>query len=397
MKIIKILLVSLVLYLIVSCSNVQEGPSSELYRVFYTQLDKSKDIFIQAEYFVSSENTASGEDGVYGTGDDDINYYWVFHCVENTNCGRYEKAVSFEMAGDDGVWFTDDDSPDIYIIYTYESDQRIEQTYYEGVDGQLFTNDDEQSSVYRVSIVSEGKSEFRDYSIGQDELLGSEDDIVRNYVVYTEGEFNLTSKLTYGDPGEDGIWFTTDDVLFNEPTEADNGIFYPSYFFGQEERQDGDETVDRYVKRIPGPDKIQNTADDEIIEVYEFSKVKENSGFVLGQDFLQLKWDKQGPDGIWETEDDQISYRCSYTISGAMKTKESKKTVCYSNAGPDLIEFSGDETIEVYSTETYMEDESGNIYRTEINFTGHGQDGIWFSSDDVSPMTTIRIHEVKHN
>lgn len=267
---------------------------------------------------------------------------------------------------------------------------------------------------------------------------------------YTERSYDaarrLTSIVDYTGAGQDGIWFTPDDVASNyEQSSYDargnlvrlvsasainpggnvagpDGILFTgddlivSYLSNT---YDGGNHLIRSVTYTgPGPDISWFTADDTALTYTTFS-------YSQGQRVRAITYggvltNAAGPDGILFTADDVITGRMDFANNG---TGQVTRTTFYA-AGPDGIWVTADDTITGYTNNGYdgfgnqiflismigpgpdgtwfnADDEVGGYNSTptagngnllsNIDFVGPGTDGIWFTADDVVSSVTKRV------
>ncbi|MBN1523083.1 MAG: hypothetical protein JW904_01265 [Spirochaetales bacterium] len=90
---------------------------------------------------------------------------------------------------------------------------------------------------------------------------------------------------------------------------------------------------------------------------------------------ITLRDTSVGADGIWQTDDDEMTYYCLVTnyIDG-MKIETDYVTI-----GADGIWFTDDDVVGSY--DRYYIDTDGRQYR-RVEYNGAGADGIWFTADD---------------
>lgn len=221
--------------------------------------------------------------------------------------------------GEDNIFLTDDDFWSYIYDYTLGDKKYIEKC----------ANFEKYSSYdYNYAILS----------TIQEEIVINTNDNTTNITVTTNGTngyywdtfdkiTNVTRRVKYSLPGDDGLWFTSDDVI-PKLEESFPGSGYYNVFGGMCNRTPQIHCASYYdmtysnktmslfwcwdtIKMYdgPGPDGEWFTADDSIFEFakHEFNDSK-NSNFWT----KELVYTNAGPDGKWGTSDDVLY---SYAIA----------------------------------------------------------------------------------
>lgn len=187
--------------------------------------------------------------------------------------------------------------------------------------------------------------------------------------------------------GDDGQWFTHDDIVYH----------YFTYEFSDSAQ------VVMTKRMLVGPDGLPFTGDDNL-EDYERREFGPD-GLVLSK----TSFDSPGADGSWFTADDNRRWEQSpeydsegrkvkvvrraggeifrvitYKYDGVLNIMDCE----YRGSGPDAKWGTDDDVLEKYHRSEY--DASGRIFRMmeyHSDHGGRGADGIWFTGDDVISAT----------
>ncbi len=183
--------------------------------------------------------SAAGNDGVWDTADDEISFYTVISLDTNANI---TEIADFGGAGADALWETADDQLNSYSLYTYDGGIATVHVFAAGDDGLLKTADDIVTSAYRERRDSQNRITLSEtLAEGVDAILGTEDDVVvrqstteydansnvtvsgfvsfdpaspfGSYSRFTyDANGNVLTTMEYRDPGDDGEYYTSDDI-----------------------------------------------------------------------------------------------------------------------------------------------------------------------------------------
>lgn len=170
--------------------------------------------------------------------------------------------------------------------------------------------------------------------------------------------------MVSNNPGNDGIWFTSDDFSSNEVWD-----YSPSGETG------------RRTSYSKGPDGVWMTSDDVVegASVYAFDE--------RGNLTRELKYSDSGPDGVWFTADDRGSSAMTYSYDAKGNITRS---VNLSSAGADGVWFTIDDVAFYHSDTTYAPDGS---WRRSGEYAAPGEDGQWFTADDFNTGGTYTTYE----
>jgi len=164
--------------------------------------------------------------------------------------------------------------------------------------------------------------------------------------VYRYTAETLSEIVTYGDPGNDGQWQTTDDAISSLTLiNTDNN----------------QETAVTYFD--PGPDGTWRTADDQIDNIRQTTF--DNEGIAQ----QQITLIGPGNDGVWQTEDDLPELKIIYDMQG----REAER-----------YEFSYSGPTEALIASSYIHtrfDRDSNL-STALSVNA-GDDNQFFTSDDI--------------
>ena len=183
---------------------------------------------------------------------------------------------------------------------------------------------------------------------------------VTGYIAYRDldASGNPTSIESYGDPGNDGLWFTADDDSSAYYTQSfnDRWLLEEQYNYGT------------------GVDGIPHTVDD-------VTSRREHTQWDGGFRTQSTTYDGAGVDGTWGTADDDVQqYRLYNYVDGLYAG-----AVVYDGAGPDGVFFTADDDVASWSDLYRAPD--GSMTRSS-SFNGPGVDGEWFTLDDVGTVFT---------
>ncbi len=267
----------------------------------------------------STHFAGPGTDGVWDTADDVADYArthdYDAHDLE------VRRVLSYD-AGPDGTFLTADDVPDNVLIYNRGAvnGEILERLYYvgPGADGAWFTSDDELQDRHTYSYGSSGELTRRVHYRGG---------VVVAYLHYEYAPNGELLRLDdFRDPGDDGNWYTADDV----PTTR-TYYKYSGYLLRSAQASTG-----------RGPDGNWGTADDDgrlTTYVYDDDGIRQRS--VLYRD--------PGADGIWRTSDDTVQ---NYVDQPSDSKGNRLRLTVFTAPGADGTWFTADDDI---STERLYE------------------------------------------
>lgn len=268
------------------------------------------DTFVAAEERWSEEHDQAtrrfsvdyldGGDGLWQSADDAIiRYDREDRTTVTTDAGEQVDVQStrYIAEGADGRWLTDDDVIDRYsrnVMTESAAEASGYSIYYigPGDDGEWLTADDEATSYQSYTTDAESMRVIRYGSAGDDGQWMTADDVVAEYydseIIQLASDKTLLTAIYYDAAGVDGEWFTADDEV-------------KEFFSFQFEEEFGRATSIRYAD--VGGDGLPFTADDVIDSVAIGTTLQDENGVVE----LDIDYDGPGPDGVWLTDDDNVS------------------------------------------------------------------------------------------
>ena len=182
---------------------------------------------------------------------------------------------------------------------------------------------------------------------------------------------NLLYKIKYYNAGDDGQWFTNDDV-----------VTYHIYIYSYDSNNNKIREVGYYG---PGPDQIPLT-DDDTIDGYDTFNYDSN------QDLLRaITYNSAGADSTWFTSNDRIEkyYEFSYDYNN-FKARRIK----YTAPGADGKWFTTDDLKEKYYDGVW--DSNFNLL-SSMEYIGSGPDGVWLNGDDIEGSETVVDYDANGN
>ncbi|MDH4248918.1 MAG: hypothetical protein OEW39_14010 [Deltaproteobacteria bacterium] len=250
-----------------------------------------------------------GADGLWFTGDDVIQNYYVYHTAVVGNEYKLSEYSVFSTSGNDGQWFTADDVESTYTTYSHDSNGDLTsiRSFTPGPDGLLRTQDDVMGGqdftrangvrtdivVYSKNFPSQCNKAILDgqglvvqrdlYTPENDSTCFTSDDLQFAYYLYSHNTANLMSSSVFYNSGPDGLWHNLDDFASNMNT----------YFYDPA----GNRTLS--TQGSAGPDGIPNNADDVIFSKNRFAYNAEGD---ITYNFTQ----GPGPDALWGTGDEEV-------------------------------------------------------------------------------------------
>jgi len=182
----------------------------------------------------------------------------------------------------------------------------------------------------------------------------------------TDADGNRTAD-TLVDPGPDGMYGTSDDVIENWwATVAVSA------------------TTRRFVTYAgPGPDNVWRTADDVVASYSD--TVTSSSGPVQTISY------SLGPDGKAFTADDRVT-----TYSNFVYLPDDRPAAQVAmSAGPDGRIGTADDTIQAWARYVYQTGARSDLASDVIVYTAPGPDGLWQTADDVSTSFTHFVYDAR--
>lgn len=220
-------------------------------------------------------------------------------------------------------------------------------------------------------------------SFGADGEPNSADDTIRAYTVYPHGELGVAFSFTH--PGNDGVWFTEDDV----PGVHTLGkvVYFPNgAVLEYEGASEGAVMIIPCLN--PGNDGVVFSADDQpgCSLGYQIAVLdgEGNRGQVVS-------YDAAGADGMWFTADDRVKNYTLLTYNGAGVGIAS---VLYNGDGADNIWFTADDDVQQH-TLTRLDENFRPQYTATYN--NRGADSSWFTADDLVQAWTYYGYDLDGN
>lgn len=175
------------------------------------------------------------------------------------------------------------------------------------------------------------------------------------------------STLEYLDFGNDGEWFTADDVLsFETRIELNNN--------GQKQ----------YSKRY----RWDSTSTPSL-QRYEEFQYNANNQVSVRITYDQWSSNAAGADNVFGTEDDTPANYATFSYENGRQTMQTN----YTTSGNDGVWMSGDD--EIGSIKFMKYDEFGNHTHT-YTFNSPGNDGIWDTNDDSMVSGSYLLYDNYH-
>ena len=304
-----------------------------------------------------------GDDGEFGTGDDDIHMYYMTKTgefVENTD-NAAELLVVKDPGGDD-VWFTEDDqsNSDLNVVKLNDIG-----SYYKM----------KLSPIYSVSNDNPFYNDFHSYGYrGADGIT----------YFYREETLSPVELLYLGRFGEIGVDYNAqyelNTLMQNNPDQANCCLMYQNY-----------SNVSRVYKKIVKEGAVhkyflrkypfQINASLEDLSIDSVQKIMVDN---LKNESIAILYGHPGTDGLWSSDDDFIS---NYSITKYLDDPLKSEVVYYETAGDDKIWLTDDDLI--LSLEATILDSEGRVL--QFSHRTPGLDGILSTSDDF-----LKSYRLKH-
>lgn len=206
--------------------------------------------------------------------DGSVQYYNI---VDRAPNGIRNSWTQFVDAGGDGIWFTNDDVRDSYTLYIYNGTLMMQGNQYDDANsmtGYFFYERDSNGNITLYTVFNgwggdstwETGDDIIDFSrettydlyqnVEKEIYSDSNSQIDAYYSYQHDINNNLIMRVYYNDPGLNGTWFNTDDVIYSYYTYVNdtngnrtrrtrlngagiNGIW-----------MDSDDNIDYYIKYL---------------------------------------------------------------------------------------------------------------------------------------------------
>ena len=328
--------------------------------------------------------SGAGPDGNWFTTDDAVSRYDQTTRVSGTDSWS---TVTYTAPGSDGIWFTADDLVETRFRDASPDNENILSSA--GVDGVLDTEDDFVCSTTRVSngtaVNGAGAGAADTQSFITDTVAFSTNSSSCSAAPVRIGDWyegpqapyrttSLTADTTsdyviYGNPGPDGQWRTSDDIIdahfvSASPLGFNSPPFNPSHFTFYDN---------------PGLDGQWFTADDHIAR----AGVNNDPRWIANvSDKLPstIQFSAPGPDESWFTEDDVVVI--AQRSLGGFFGGWDRANISYRDTGPDHILGTSDDTVSHYVADVCKDGGHGLALAERLEFAGPGPDNTWFTPDD---------------
>ena len=284
----------------------------------------------------------------------ETDYYNEFEYSENkvTN-------TRYTSAGSDETWFTEDDGLNQFTVDELDDKERILLTYYftnSWLGGFGNPNFSSVTTYQRSELGLVEQSNYYGYSIPYEyPHTPSSDELPNSYNLYSRGNGYLEVS-TFGQFGDDQVWFTFDDALTQKMRISFN--------------TDGQVIGHLTTGYREGPDQEWDTADDEIN--YQAKKADYDSDGLLLKTYNLTG---VGEDNTWFTEDDLIESARTYIYENGLL----KSIRIHSAAGVDETWGTADDEV-IYVHE--FEHNTNGQY-TSRKIISAGEDLTLGTQDDV--------------
>jgi hypothetical protein len=249
-----------------------------------TKVLEVADMTYGADGLVTVESIHSaGADGKLGTADDGVGALRTY-----TNTQGHRTVLHVSDPGPDGKWMTADDVIDDRVEITLSAAGFWSQfvDYQDpGPDGKWMTADDLVSGYTTWTFDDHDRPLIAlDGDAGADNVIGNADDNVFDYTANTYEGDNIAAarSISYGDPGADGKWMTSDDGIssWTDSTIDARGL------------------STKYADMLPGADGKMGTADDQVQQMV-FQTFDSHGDLVQSETSVG-----PGADGTYGTSDD---------------------------------------------------------------------------------------------
>jgi hypothetical protein len=206
-------------------------------------------------------------------------------------------------------------------------------------------------------------------SMGADAVADTSDDFIMSYSISPFGYLGVSYGFDH--PGQDGVWYTEDDIA-----ASSNG---GAVVISQESPLEFEGASEGAILSIPclssGPDGIVFTEDDYpgCSQGYQVIVIdgEGNRGQVVTYKY-------SGADEVWFTSDDVVN---SYVTVTTDISIPQTVTAVYEDEGPDGFWFTDDDVVD-----THVQQLLGDNYQPlyAANYTLAGSDATWFTADDYA-------------
>lgn len=206
-------------------------------------------------------------------------------------------------------------------------------------------------------------------SMGADAVADTSDDFIMSYTISPFGYLGVS--YSFDHPGQDGVWYTEDDIA-----ASSNG---GAVVISQESPLEFEGASEGAILSIPclssGPDGIIFTQDDSPGCVLGYQVIVIDGEGNRGQ---VVNYKYSGADGVWFTGDDVVD---SYVTVTTDLSIPQTVTAVYDDEGEDGIWFTDDDVVD-----THVQQLLGDNYQPlyAANYTLAGSDATWFTADDYA-------------
>lgn len=296
--------------------------------------------------------------------------------------------------GEDAIPCTDDDTHVPFEAPTRFVSRDGLRAYDLGPDGYTETTYNAVGAIERVTEFATSGS-----------IAGPDADVIVAYTDYLTTENGDVREVTAEGPGVDGVWFTWDDDFRSadlartlDPWTGEH-LVSTQYLSGS---------------ALPGPDGIWGTRDDNAWLRSLRTRGSSAHCWVSANDpgddglwdesdcgngaiddrIFSVRWDQlddmgravrtctsvtPGEDGVWVTEDDQLSVSGGDCILREWIDERRSVWTWFDDPGDDGVPFTEDDTVR-YIQLVEVDENGGEIVEAYVN--GPGVDGAWFTGDD---------------
>jgi len=296
--------------------------------------------------------------------------------------------------------------PSLYLFYMSDEKQA------EGNDGILGTADD------RLAFYSKG------------EYYNSFPDGEFNLSFYSREPLTLTGGIQITSPGNDGLWFTSDDETenFYKSVPISQDYILEMVFSGDDKLPNTSDDFSYNWKYInlttppftlshisPGPDKLFGTSDDTHQDPYTYFS-RAPAGHVTEVTWTQkigltritqtiadveiddvITWRSDTPSLFFNGQQEIVSYwQEHYHLNSPLNQFNAAfKTVSYS-AGPDKFFRTEDDLVSGYSLHHVDANSTEQTIERYVSYNDAGPDTLWFTNDDPVSSYFIETYSLNH-
>lgn len=367
---------------------------------YYNRMETDK----QNHWMRYSTIVEPGVDATWFTDDDVPSSYTLDEsALSDPLLGNISRQINYQDAGPDGIWFNADDTPSRYSVQNYTAELRSINYSGPGADNVWFTADDSIVN-YSRQIDDGSVSRVIHYRDLTGNGMSADDEVYRYFYRASNIAGHRSVSATFESAGEDGLWFTADDVLYTYRVDdvgadgAQISIDYDDKSLGPDHLwlTDDDQPISYSVWNYnvssapyyieyagPGSDGKWFTSDDFVTRYRRQESISAADGSIERDITYADLWDGSGADGIWMNSDDIPSaYSKREMISTVGVVLDAKDIT----AGPDGIWFNDDDTPRRY---TRFGVTINGIEVDLVEYIGPGVDGVWYTTDDE--ISTYRL------